>query len=135
MTEESDTAPRGANILLVEDEVNIALALKFLMERMGHVVTHIDDGAAALAQVEGLAPDLVLLDVTLPGASGYEICQHIRACRALDATRVLVLTARGADIERRKALALGADGFMSKPFEMADLQGRVTELLSHPREV
>lgn len=124
----------GAQILLVEDELNIALALKFLIERMGHKVTHIDDGAQALAEVEALAPELVLLDVTLPGASGYEICQHIRACRSLDRTRVLVLTARGADIERRKALALGADGFMSKPFEMADLQARVTELLSTPRE-
>ncbi|TNF23136.1 MAG: response regulator transcription factor [Rhodobacteraceae bacterium] len=135
MTEETDKGAAGANILLVEDEVNIALALKFLMERMGHVVTHIDDGAAALEQIEGLAPDLVLLDVTLPGASGYEICQHIRACRALDATRVLVLTARGAEIERRKALALGADGFMSKPFEMAELQTRVSALLAQPREV
>lgn len=124
----------GADILLVEDEVNIALALKFLMEKMGHRVTHIDDGARALAEVEGMAPDLVLLDVTLPGASGYEICQHIRARTSLDATRVLVLTARGADIERRKALALGADGFMSKPFEMAELQARVAELLAAPRE-
>lgn len=124
----------GARILLVEDEQNIALALKFLIEKMGHQVTHIDDGAQALAEVEGLAPDLVLLDVTLPGASGYEICQHIRSCPSLEATRVLVLTARGADIERRKALALGADGFMSKPFEMADLQARVGELLATPRE-
>lgn len=124
----------GARILLVEDEQNIALALKFLIEKMGHQVTHIDDGHRALQEVAGLAPDLVLLDVTLPGASGYEICQHIRASRALDATRVLILTARGADIERRKALALGADGFMSKPFEMSELQARVAALLARPRE-
>lgn len=126
--------PQGARILLVEDEQNIALALKFLIEKMGHQVTHIDDGHRALAEVVGLAPDLVLLDVTLPGASGYEICQHIRASRALDATRVLILTARGADIERRKALALGADGFMSKPFEMSELQAQVSALLASPRE-
>jgi two-component system phosphate regulon response regulator PhoB len=124
----------GARILLVEDEQNIALALKFLIEKMGHQVTHIDDGHRALQEVAGLAPDLVLLDVTLPGASGYEICQHIRASRALDATRVLILTARGADIERRKALALGADGFMSKPFEMSELQAQVAALLARPRE-
>lgn len=126
------TAP-AARILLVEDEQNIALALKFLIEKMGHQVTHIDDGHRALRGVAGLAPDLVLLDVTLPGASGYEICQHIRATPALEATRVLILTARGADIERRKALAMGADGFMSKPFEMSELQARVTELLARPR--
>lgn len=126
------TAP-AARILLVEDEQNIALALKFLIEKMGHQVTHIDDGHRALREVAGLAPDLVLLDVTLPGASGYEICQHIRATPALEATRVLILTARGADIERRKALAMGADGFMSKPFEMSELQARVTELLARPR--
>ncbi|WP_417523719.1 response regulator transcription factor [Marinovum sp.] len=130
MTEASE----GARILLVEDEQNIALALKFLIEKMGHKVTHIDDGHRALSEVVGLAPDLVLLDVTLPGASGYEVCQHIRASRALDATRVLILTARGADIERRKALALGADGFMSKPFEMSELQAQVSALLASPRE-
>ena len=124
----------GARILLVEDEQNIALALKFLIEKMGHQVTHIDDVHRALQEVAGLAPDLVLLDVTLPGASGYEICQHIRASHALDATRVLILTARGADIERRKALALGADGFMSKPFEMSELQAQVAALLARPRE-
>lgn len=125
---------QAARILLVEDEQNIALALSFLIEKMGHQVTHIDDGAQALREVAGLVPDLVLLDVTLPGASGYEVCQHIRATPALDATRVLILTARGADIEKRKALALGADGFMSKPFEMAELQAQVTQLLAQPRE-
>lgn len=124
-----------AHILLVEDEVNIALALSFLMKKLGHRVTHLDNGRAALKQVETLAPDLVLLDVTLPEASGFEICQHIRETSALDATRVLVLTAQGAEIDRRKALALGADGFMSKPFETAVLQATVTEMLSRPREV
>lgn len=130
MTEET----QPARILLVEDELNIALALKFLMERMGHAVEHIDNGREAYDRIAEIAPDLVLLDVTLPEVSGYEICQHIRQTPELDGTRVLVLTARGADIERRKALALGADGFMSKPFETADLQARVAEMLSGPRE-
>lgn len=130
MTEET----KPARILLVEDEVNIALALTFLMQRMGHEVTHIENGREARDQVADVAPDLVLLDVTLPEVSGYEICQHIRQTPALDGTRVLVLTARGADVERRKALALGADGFMSKPFETAELQARVSEMLSKPRE-
>lgn len=130
MTEET----RKTRILLVEDEANIALALTFLMQRMGYEVIHIENGREALDKVAGMAPDLVLLDVTLPEVSGYEICQHIRQTPELDATRVLVLTARGADVERRKALALGADGFMSKPFETADLQARVSEMLTTPRE-
>ena len=122
-----DTA--RARILLVEDETNIALALKFLMRREGYDVTHIANGREALDQVEGLRPDLVLLDVTLPEVSGYEICQRIKGTPSLCDTRVLILTARGTEVEKRKALALGADDFISKPFETAQLTLSVAALL------
>lgn len=116
-------------ILLVEDEGNIALALTFLMEREGYSVTHIDNGRRALDSVEALAPDLVVLDVTLPEVSGFEICQRIKSTPSLAKTRVLILTARGTDVERRKAFALGADSFISKPFETRRLTGEVAQLL------
>ena len=122
-----DTA--RARILLVEDETNIALALKFLMRREGYDVTHIANGREALEQVENLHPDLVLLDVTLPEVSGYEICQRIKGTPSLCDTRVLILTARGTEVEKRKALALGADDFISKPFETAQLTLSVAALL------
>lgn len=122
-----DTA--RARILLVEDETNIALALKFLMRREGYDVTHIANGREALEQVEILHPDLVLLDVTLPEVSGYEICQRIKGTPSLCDTRVLILTARGTEVEKRKALALGADDFISKPFETAQLTLSVAALL------
>ncbi|MGX9357086.1 response regulator transcription factor [Roseobacteraceae bacterium S113] len=116
-------------ILLVEDEGNIALALRFLLEREGYRVTHLDNGRAALSHLETTRPDLVVLDVTLPGASGYELCQRIKNNPDLTDTRVLILTARGTAVEERKALALGADGFMSKPFETRALTNAVAALL------
>lgn len=129
LNQTKNTNGSARHVLLVEDEANIALALQFLMQREGHVVTHIDNGREALEAVPELRPDLVLLDVTLPEVSGYEICQRIKSDPALSAVRVLVLTARGTEVEKRKALALGADGFMSKPFETAQLAHAVAALL------
>ena len=126
---DDSNTPDQPKILLVEDEGNIALALTFLMQRQGYEVTHIDNGRQALNEVEGLAPDLVLLDVTLPEVSGYEICQRIKSSPALVDTRVLILTARGTEVEKRKAYALGADSFISKPFETQHLTGEVAQLL------
>lgn len=121
--------PAGPHVLLVEDEANIALALQFLMQREGYRVTHVDNGRVAMEVIPDLRPDLVLLDVTLPEVSGYEICQRVKSDPALNAIRVLVLTARGTAVEKRKALALGADGFMSKPFETTQLIHAVAALL------
>jgi len=125
----SDGDGASPHVLLVEDEANIALALQFLMQREGYTVTHIENGRAALAAVPELRPNLVLLDVTLPEVSGYEICQRIKSDPSLAGVRVLILTARGTEVEKRKALALGADGFMSKPFETTELTNAVAALL------
>ncbi|WP_425038193.1 response regulator transcription factor [Primorskyibacter sp. S187A] len=124
-----DTEAVKPRVLLVEDEANIALALSFLLDREGYDVTHIDNGRRALEMALRDAPDLVVLDVTLPEVSGYEICQRIKASPDHAATRVLILTARGTDVEKRKALALGADDFMSKPFETKRLTNAVAALL------
>ena len=125
------TAPR---VLIVEDEDNIALALSTVLGREGWELTRIEDGAAALEEIRTHRPDLVILDVMLPSVSGYEICQQIRLDPALAGTRILMMTARGNAMERRKGLALGADGFIAKPFDLRELMGQARALLAQPAE-
>ena len=117
------------SVLLVEDEDSIALALSFLLERENYELRRVANGTDALAAIRERAPDLVLLDVMLPGPSGYEICQRIRLDPALARTRILMMTAKGGEMERRKGLALGADAFLSKPFSTAELKSMVRRLL------
>jgi two-component system, OmpR family, phosphate regulon response regulator PhoB len=121
---------RKPRILVVEDEDNIAIALDFLMTREGYDHDRVANGADALPRIRDTRPDLVLLDVMLPEVSGYEICEGIRTDPALAQVKVLMMTARGSAIERRKGLALGADGFISKPFELHDLRAEVRRLLA-----
>ena len=120
---------RKHRVLVVEDEDNIALALDFLMTREGYDHSRVADGAEALPRIRDLHPDLVLLDVMLPGASGYEICQGVRLDPNLADVKILMMTARGSAIEKRKGLAIGADGFITKPFELKELREEVRRLL------
>jgi DNA-binding response OmpR family regulator len=119
------------SILVVEDEDNIALALEHLMRREGYQLSRISNGADAMPTITRDHPDLVLLDVMLPEVSGYEICQSVRLDPALADVKILMMTARGNQMERRKGLALGADGFISKPFDVADLRAEVRRLLGN----
>lgn len=118
-----------AHILIVEDEDNIAVALEFLLGRAGHSHRRLATGAGALDEIRGHRPDLVLLDIMLPDISGYQIIQAMRADPALSDVRVLMMTARGSVVERKKGLELGADGFIAKPFELAELRGEMDRLL------
>ncbi len=120
---------RKRRVLVVEDEDNIAIALDFLMTREGYEHSRVSNGGEALARIRAMHPDLVLLDVMLPEVSGYEICQDVRLDPSLNDVKVLMMTARGSAIERRKGLALGADGFISKPFELKELREEVRRLL------
>ncbi|MEI4484654.1 response regulator [Frigidibacter sp. MR17.14] len=122
----SDPAPL---VLIVEDEDNIAAALAYLMTREGYRHERVAEGPAALERIRALHPDLVLLDVMLPGLSGFEICQQMRMEPALGDVRVLMMTARGAGNERRRGLALGADGFIAKPFQLRELRDEIRRLL------
>ncbi|MFV0492456.1 MAG: response regulator transcription factor [Pseudorhodobacter sp.] len=116
-------------ILVVEDEENIAVALHYLIMREGYGHDRIANGAAALERIRETRPDLVLLDVMLPEMSGYEICQSVRLDPALADVKILMMTARGSSIEQKKGLALGADGFISKPFELKTLRQEIRRLL------
>jgi two-component system, OmpR family, phosphate regulon response regulator PhoB len=122
--------PRKAEILVIEDEDNIAIALDYLLTREGYIQSRLATGAGAVDQIRARKPDLVLLDVMLPEVSGYEICQSIRADATCESVRILMMTARGSAMERRKGLAMGADGFISKPFELRELRDEVRRILS-----
>lgn len=116
------------SIAIVEDETNIAMALTFMLRREGFETGHIDDGQAAMDALRASPPDLVLLDVMLPHVSGFELCQQIRLDPILKNTRIVLMIAAGGGVERRKGLALGADDFVQKPFDIGELIGRVKEL-------
>jgi len=124
---------RKAEILVIEDEDNIAIALDYLLTREGYAQTRLATGAGAVEMICTRKPDLVLLDVMLPEVSGYEICQSVRTNSECDAVRILMMTARGSAMERRKGLAMGADGFISKPFELKVLREEVRRMLATDR--
>ena len=117
-------------VLLVEDDNSIATALEFVIAREGFAVERLDCGKRAVERIRAARPDLVVLDVMLPDASGYEICREVREDASLAGVRVLMMTARGSVTERRRAMDLGADGFITKPFEMAELRREVGRLVA-----
>jgi DNA-binding response OmpR family regulator len=116
------------SVLIVEDEPNIVLSLKFLMEGAGFSVRTTGEGAAALKEIEKQPPNIVLLDVMLPDRDGYSICEAIKSNPDWQDIRVLMLTAKGRDMDREKGLALGADDYITKPFSTRDLVDRVIEI-------
>jgi DNA-binding response OmpR family regulator len=119
----------SARVLIAEDEASIVLSLEFLMRQCGYETRTARDGASAIGCIEDFRPDLVLLDIMLPGKSGFEVCEFIRAQPALAATRVLMLTARGSPIDEARGRAAGADDYVAKPFATRDLVARARALL------
>ncbi len=119
----------SASILVVDDEHNIVLSLEFLLRHAGFRVRTVSDGGAALAAIAQEPPDLVLLDVMIPGRDGYAVCQEIRGNPAWRDMRIVMLTAKGGDIQREKGLALGADAYVTKPFSNRDLVERIRRIL------
>jgi DNA-binding response OmpR family regulator len=116
-------------VLIVDDEPNIVISLEFLMKREGFEVLVAGDGEAALQQIAGHVPDLVLLDVMLPKRNGFEVCQQVRANPDWGGVKIIMLTAKGRDTEIAKGLALGADAYMTKPFSTKDLVAQVKQML------
>lgn len=115
-------------VLLAEDEANIAESISFLLERAGFEVTVENDGRKALEAVMADVPDVLVLDVMLPGLDGYEILRRLRADPRSDALPVLMLTAKGQREDREMALKCGANLFITKPFSNAEIVSAVTEL-------
>ena len=120
-------------ILIADDEPNIVLALEFLMKKEGYEVQTVSDGEHALRAIEQSPPDLILLDIMMPKLDGYEVCQRIRSNPSLKDLVIIMLTAKGREVEREKGLALGADFYITKPFSTREVVQKVREVLSgHP---
>ncbi|MCG8597909.1 MAG: response regulator [Kiloniellales bacterium] len=117
------------SVLVVDDEPNIVMSLEFLMEQAGFEVRVAADGEAALKAMEDKLPDLVLLDVMMPKRDGYDLCQMIRAKPEWKEVRIIMLTAKGREVEREKGMALGADDYVTKPFSTRELVERVKTFL------
>jgi DNA-binding response OmpR family regulator len=116
-------------ILVVDDEPNIVIALEYLMRQNGFDVRAARNGDEALAAVAEFRPDLVLLDVMMPVKDGYQVVRKIRENRELEGTRILMLTAKGRETEVTKAMAIGADGYVTKPFSTLELVAEVKRML------
>ena len=117
------------SVLVVEDEPNIVLSLEYVIKEAGYEVRVARDGEEALKAVEEAAPDLILLDVMIPKRDGYDVCQTIRANPAWNDVNIIMLTARGREVEREKGLALGADAYITKPFSTRELTDRLKRVL------
>lgn len=116
-------------VLVVDDERSIVLSLEFILRKAGFDVRVAYDGEQALQAIEESVPDLVLLDVSMPKRDGYDVCQTIRANPAWKSIRIVMLTAKGQEIEREKGLALGADDYITKPFSTREVIERVKQFL------
>ena len=118
-------------ILIVEDEAGVVAAIQFLEEQKGYTVMVAERGEQALNLVIKYKPDLVLLDIMLPGMSGWEVCEQIRLNPACRCVKVAFLTARGDADEIARGLALGADAYITKPFSNEKLIARVKALMGN----
>jgi DNA-binding response OmpR family regulator len=116
-------------ILLIEDEVNIAEAIRFILSRDGWQIEVLADGAAAEAAVVRLRPDMLILDLMLPGKTGLQILTDLRTNPAFATLPVLMLTAKGQGRDREAAERAGVSAFMTKPFDNNEIRAVVRTLL------
>jgi DNA-binding response OmpR family regulator len=116
-------------ILVADDEPNIVTALEFLLDKSGYQVRVARDGEEALRAIEQDPPDLVLLDIMMPIRSGYEVCKRIRDRPEWSHIKVVMLSAKGRDVEVAKGMGMGADLYVTKPFSTRELIEQVRKLL------
>lgn len=116
-------------ILIVEDESDLVKLLKYNLEKEGFKVNYATDGSVALAELRRDPPDLVILDLMLPGLDGLEVCRQLRRNDRFARTPVLMLSARGEEADRVVGLEIGADDYVTKPFSTREMIARVRALL------
>lgn len=120
------------SVIIADDDPNIVRSLEFLMKRAGYDVRVARDGEAVLEAIEQRPPDVLLLDLMMPKRNGYEVCDAVRANPAFAKIHILMLTAKGQEVERAKGLALGADDYITKPFSTREVVERVRQVMAGP---
>ncbi|HEX4797996.1 MAG TPA: response regulator [Burkholderiales bacterium] len=116
-------------VLIVDDEPNIVTSLEFLMRGSDYEVKVARNGEEALRLAGSFRPDVLLLDVMMPQRSGFEVCRKIRENPVLRDVKIIMLTAKGRDVEKEKGLDLGANAYVTKPFSTKELMNTVRALL------
>ncbi len=112
-------------VMIVDDEVNIVISIEFLIKQAGYELEIAHNGAEALEKVAIFKPDLILLDVMMPQVNGFEVCHRIRENPEWQDMKIIMLTAKGRDVEVAKGMALGADAYIIKPFSTKELMAAV----------
>jgi DNA-binding response OmpR family regulator len=120
----------GRRVLIADDEPNIVAALEYLLQRSGYQVHIARNGDDALRLIEEHRPDLVLLDVMMPLRSGYDVCQRMREHEDWRHIKIVMLSAKGREVEVNKGMSLGADLYITKPFSNRDLVAKIDGLLA-----
>jgi type II secretory ATPase GspE/PulE/Tfp pilus assembly ATPase PilB-like protein/CheY-like chemotaxis protein len=123
----------ASKVLLVDDEDSLRKVMRDLLERDGYVVTEARDGVQALDQVDRVGPDIIVLDLNLPGLDGYGVLSHLRSRPATANIPVIVLTAKGDEDNEVRVFELGADDFLTKPFRARALSARLEAVLGRRR--
>ncbi|HEX4566032.1 MAG TPA: response regulator transcription factor, partial [Vicinamibacterales bacterium] len=118
-----------SRILIVEDDPDIAQLIAHYLQKSGHTTECLTSGSCVVAHARGSVPDIVLLDLMLPGMDGLMVCQALRAHRETAAIPIIMLTARADEGDRIAGLELGADDYVTKPFSPGELTARVAALL------
>lgn len=116
-------------ILIVDDEPNIIVPLEFLMEQNNYDVRVAETGEQALDLISAYEPDLILLDIMLPGIDGYEVCQKIRKNPKFNRIKIIFISAMARSIDVAKGMELSADEYITKPFSTADVVKKIKTLL------
>ena len=116
-------------ILVVDDEPHVIRTLTFVLSKEGYEVSSAGDGEEAMAKVLESKPNLMFLDVMMPKKNGYEVCQELKSNSSLSDIHIVMLSAKGQEADREKALNLGADEFMAKPFSPIGVVEKVKKLL------
>ncbi|PZQ48116.1 MAG: two-component system response regulator [Rhodovulum sulfidophilum] len=119
----------SAKVLIADDEPNIVVSLSFMMKREGYEVLVARDGLEALALIRAEHPRLVLLDAMMPGLTGFDVCEAVRADETLRDTRILMLTAKGRESDQARGIGAGADAYVTKPFSTRDLAEKARDLI------
>jgi two-component system alkaline phosphatase synthesis response regulator PhoP len=118
-----------SRVLIVEDDRDIAELIAHYLQKAGHTTEHVASGNIAVSHIRKSAPDLIVLDLMLPGMDGLMVCQALRGDAATAAIPIIMLTARGEEADRVAGLELGADDYVTKPFSPRELTARVAALL------
>ncbi len=118
------------DILVIDDEPFIQRSLAFVLRKEGFEVQVASNGEEGLAKARGLKPGLIFLDLMMPKVNGFEVCKSIKSDEGLKDTYVIILTAKGQEVDRERGLAVGANEFMTKPFSPKEIVSKAKAVLS-----